>query len=256
MNQLNTPGPSAHIRYHIQQFLPYGNTKDTAKIIVTNRLPSSPSRFLAQWLDSARLSNLIRWTSRRGLPRNATLRAPTASTGTLPARAGAGIATTIARRLFRPGHFFHGLLIFFLTRTGTFRLTSFEICQTSGFSVDILHLLVTLSVKAGQLLSCRCIDCFLEIGAQTSPSAGGFLRDAVAGVDALGPVRSLVLLVECGQSIGEAIGDAMLIVESNSTLNGVIADGVAVSKVLGDDAGSWLVLLGNVILITVRIVCC
>lgn len=50
--------------------------------------------------------------------------------------------------------------------------------------------------------------------------------------------------------MGEAVGDAVLVVQLDCALNGVVADGVAVGEVLGDDAGARLVFLRDVILIT------
>lgn len=41
----------------------------------------------------------------------------------------------------------------------------------------------------------------------------------------------------------------MLLVESKSTLDGLVADGVAVSKVLCNDARAGLVLLREVVLV-------
>lgn len=50
--------------------------------------------------------------------------------------------------------------------------------------------------------------------------------------------------MEC---IGEAVGDAVLIVKGDGALNGVITDGVALCEVLGDDARSGFVLLREVV---------
>lgn len=47
----------------------------------------------------------------------------------------------------------------------------------------------------------------------------------------------------------------MLVVERNGALNGVVADGVAVCEILGDDAGAGLVFLRDVILIMRCVVC-
>lgn len=64
----------------------------------------------------------------------------------------------------------------------------------------------------------------------------------------------MVLAVKVGESIGEAIRDAMLVVQSYGALNGVVADDVAVSEIFSDDTGTWFVFLGDVALIAVRIV--
>lgn len=39
----------------------------------------------------------------------------------------------------------------------------------------------------------------------------------------------------------------MLLVEIQGALSSLVTDGVAVGEVLGDDAGSWLVLLGDLV---------
>jgi hypothetical protein len=56
----------------------------------------------------------------------------------------------------------------------------------------------------------------------------------------------LVLGIELLEGRGEASADTVLLVESKSAFNGLVADGVAVGKVLGNDARAGLVILGKV----------
>jgi hypothetical protein len=47
----------------------------------------------------------------------------------------------------------------------------------------------------------------------------------------------------------------MLLVQVDGTLSGLIADNITVSKVLSNDAGSWLLLLSDLIAITLSLAC-
>ena len=68
-------------------------------------------------------------------------------------------------------------------------------------------------------------------------------RDAVGLVDSSRLVSRLVLAVEILQSAGEAVGDAVLVVQSDSVLNGFVADHVAVREILGENARTRLIFL-------------
>lgn len=121
--------------------------------------------------------------------------------------------------------------------------------------MNIANLLVALGVESGQLLSGGSVDGLFEIRAQSRPSAASLLGDTIAGVDTLGAVGGLYLAVEALEGGREAIRDAMLVIEGNGALDGIVADGVAVSEILGDDASARLVLLRDVILVAGCIIC-
>ena len=53
----------------------------------------------------------------------------------------------------------------------------------------------------------------------------------------------MVLAVELLQSLGEAVGDAVLLIEGESLLNSLVREDVAVGEVLCEDAAPGLVLL-------------
>jgi hypothetical protein len=45
----------------------------------------------------------------------------------------------------------------------------------------------------------------------------------------------------------------MLLVQVNSTLSSLIGDNVSMSKILSNDAGSWLLFLGDLITVTLSL---
>lgn len=182
------------------------------------------SRLLAQWLDPSRSSDLICRSGRRLVSSQTTLGASTASTFALSAWTVPSITAAFACRLVRTWHLLHSLLIRFLApSTG---LAPLEIRQTSSFSMNVADLFVALGVECCQLLSSRCVDGLFEVRAQSGPSATSLLGDTIAGVDALGTVGGLVFVIEVRKGSGEAIRNAMFVVESYGSLDGVVTDGV------------------------------
>jgi len=63
----------------------------------------------------------------------------------------------------------------------------------------------------------------------------------------------MVLLVETSDGVDESVGYAMLVIQIDGLLNGLVTNHVAVSKVLSDDARARLVLLCNLIGVTIGI---
>lgn len=123
-----------------------------------------------------------------------------------------------------------------------------QTCQPPCLVVDICHLLLANNVEVSELLTSRCTHCLLEVAVEATPSIHGFIGDLVLVIHLFGLVSHLVLAVEVLQSRGESTAEAMLVVECDGLLNDVIREGIAVSKILGDDSGSWLVLLRDVVL--------
>lgn len=60
----------------------------------------------------------------------------------------------------------------------------------------------------------------------------------------------MILRVEVGEGLDETVGDAMLLVELDGTLDGLVTDDIAMGKVLGNNAASGLLLLCNLIALT------
>lgn len=88
-------------------------------------------------------------------------------------------------------------------------------------------LLGALHVEAVDAVTGRSVHSLFEVRVQAGPCTCSFLRDAILVVYFLGLLGGLVLGVELLEGVGEAAGEAMLIVETNSTLDGFVADGVA-----------------------------
>lgn len=122
-------------------------------------------------------------------------------------------------------------------------LARLEVGKVAGLVVDIKNLLAALVVEVSELLASRCAHGLLEVGAQARPGSNALVSNTVLLVDTLGLCGSLVLGIELLESGGEAGADTVLLVKSKSTLNGLIADGVAVGKVLGNNARARLVFL-------------
>ena len=132
-------------------------------------------------------------------------------------------------------------------------LLGLEVSETTSLSVDLLNLSAALGVELGDLLAGGGVGGLLEVGAQAEPEAVGTLADAVALIGGLGSVGGVVLLVETLEGREEAVGDAVLGVEVESTLDGGIAYDVPVGEVLSQDTGAGLLLLGNLVGVAVSV---
>ena len=210
--------------------------KSLSKRLIHHSGNLSISRLFSQWCNTSILRHFVCWACCRFLACESTLRTPAARTFAFAAGADTSVTSTFASRLVRARYGFHSLLIGFLAASVLRALAALDIRQTSCFGVDILHLLVALRVEGRQLLPRRCVHRLLEIAAQPRPSPSRFLADPIVSVDALGLVRGLVLGIEICEGGGEAIGDAVFVVEGNGALNGVVADAVAMGEILGYDA--------------------
>jgi len=109
--------------------------------------------------------------------------------------------------------------------------------------VDIKNLLLALLVEGEDLVTGWRVRCLLEVRVQASPCASAPLRDGILLVDVLGLLTGLVLLVELLQSRCEARGEAVLVVEGECSLDCFVANSIAMSKVLSQNASAGLVLL-------------
>lgn len=65
----------------------------------------------------------------------------------------------------------------------------------------------------------------------------------------------MVLLVQVGDGVDEAVGDTVLVVQINSLLDGIVANHVTLCEVLCNDTGSWLVLLCNLVGVALGVGC-
>ena len=129
----------------------------------------------------------------------------------------------------------------------TAALATLHVGQTACFGVDVTDLLVALRVKCKETLTGGGAEGLLEVRVQALPPGLDLLRDPVVGIDALGLLGRLVLVVEVGESVGEAAGDAVLVVESDGFLDGLVADHVPLRQILGHDTRARLILLLNVL---------
>ena len=120
--------------------------------------------------------------------------------------------------------------------------------------MDILNLSGSLCVEVDELLASWSIGSLLVVRGQSSKEGVGSSSDAIGVVDRLGLVGSMVLLVEAGEGVDEAVGDTMFLVELNSTLDGLITDNVAVGKIFCNNAASGLLFLGDLIAVTLSLV--
>ena len=129
----------------------------------------------------------------------------------------------------------------------TAALTALHVGQTTCLGVHITNLLVALGVEGMETLTGGRAKGFLEVRIQATPTGLDLLRDTVVGIDILRLLGRLVLAVEVGQSVGEAIGDTVLAVESEGALDGLVTDHVTLSQILCHNARARLVLLRDVV---------
>lgn len=128
-----------------------------------------------------------------------------------------------------------------------------QVRQAAGLGVDILHLARADSVEIDQLLPSRGVGGLLEVRAEAEDEAASPLRDVVRLVGGLGLLGGVVLVVEALERRHEAVGDTVLLIQLDTTLEGGIADDIAVGKVLGQDADAGLLFLGDLVAVAVGI---
>ncbi len=74
-------------------------------------------------------------------------------------------------------------------------------------------------------------------------------------INRAGLVGGMVFFIETLNGRDEAGGNSVFLIEIDGTLNGLVSEHVTVGKVFSNDAASWLLLLGNLIGVTLRVLC-
>lgn len=131
----------------------------------------------------------------------------------------------------------------FLLTAFTRSLSGLQIGQPSRLIMDIANLLVCLEVEISHFTTSRGIQGLLKVRMEAAPPAGSLVADLITLVQALCFLTGMVLFIETRKSVRESLGETAFLVECNGLLNGLVADGVALGKVLGEDAGTRLVFL-------------
>ncbi len=126
-------------------------------------------------------------------------------------------------------------------------LTALHVGQTTSLSVNVTDLLIALSVEGCKFLTGRGTEGLLEIRAQLHPAGLDSLGDTVVGIHILGLLGGVIFAIKILESIGETLGDTVLLVQSEGTLDGLVTDRVAVRQILCNDAGAWLILLLKIV---------
>lgn len=103
-----------------------------------------------------------------------------------------------------------------------------QVGQVARLVVDVEHLLLALLVEPTQLLARGCAVLLVKVGRERVPCRVHLGGDGVLGVGGLGLLRRLVLGVEVLEGVGEAVGDAVLLVEGQGALDYVVGNDVAV----------------------------
>ena len=122
-------------------------------------------------------------------------------------------------------------------------LASLEVGKVAGLVVNVEDLLAALVVEVSELLAGGSAEGLLEVRVQARPGSDTLVSDTILLVNALSLCGSLVLGIELLEGRGEASADTVLLIESKSALNGLVADGVAMGEVLGNDTRAGLVFL-------------
>jgi hypothetical protein len=125
-------------------------------------------------------------------------------------------------------------------------LAGLEVGKVTSLVVNVEDLLAALVVEASELLTSGGAESLLEVRVQARPGSDTLVSDTILLVKALSLGSGLVLGIELLEGGGEASADAVLLVKGKSALNGLVADGVAVGKVLCNDARAGLVVLRDV----------
>jgi len=129
-----------------------------------------------------------------------------------------------------------------------------QIGQTTSLSMDILDLLGGLSVKVDKLLASWGLSSLLVVRGQSGKERVNTGSDAIAVVNGLGLVGSMVLGIKLVESLEEAVAYTMLLVKFDSTLDSLVANNISMSKVFGNDTASGLLLLGDLVTVTLGLV--
>lgn len=112
--------------------------------------------------------------------------------------------------------------------------------------MDVPHLLVGLDIEVTELLPGRRAESLLEVRMKPPPASGSLVADLVTLIESPYTIGGVVLLVEVGQGRGEFSGHAVLLVEGDCLLEGLVAQRVAMGEVLSDDSRAGLIFLWNV----------
>lgn len=104
-------------------------------------------------------------------------------------------------------------------------------------------------------MSSRCTGGLFVVGSQPREERVGPLGDTIRLVNRAGLIGGVVFLIQVLDSRDKASGNTVLLVEINSTLDGLVSKDVAVGKILSDNAASWLLLLGDLITVTLGVLC-
>ena len=113
--------------------------------------------------------------------------------------------------------------------------------------MDVSNLLVRLRIETRELLPSGRPYSFLIVRIETTPDAIGLVRHAIRLIESLRFISCLVFSVEVCEGVGEAAGDAVLVVQGDGALKGGVAEDVAVGEILRYDPGSGLVFLRDVV---------
>lgn len=113
--------------------------------------------------------------------------------------------------------------------------------------MDVGHLVGGLGVEVDELLSGWGGRGLVVVGSKSVEDALNTSSDPVRLVGSLGLLGGLVLRVKVVKGLEELVGNAVLLVEIQGALGSLVTDNVAVGEILGDDAGAWLLLLGDLV---------
>jgi len=119
--------------------------------------------------------------------------------------------------------------------------------------MDVLNLLGGRRVEVDDLLSRWGAGSGLIIGVQAGQDRVGSLGNTIGLIDRLGLVGGMIFLVQVGEGRQEAVGDTMLAVKVDGPLESLIAENITVGNVLCSNTGSWLLLLGELIAVSLSI---
>lgn len=121
--------------------------------------------------------------------------------------------------------------------------------------MNVYDLLRRLCIEVDKLLTTGGTCCLLVVRGETCEKGVDSWSNTIRLIQSLSLVGSMVLVVQVGDGREESVGDAMLLIEGNSALDSGIAENIAMGKILSNDSASGLLLLGDLVAITLSVMC-
>jgi len=130
-----------------------------------------------------------------------------------------------------------------------------DVCKMTSLVVNVHDSFVALVIEGAELLSSWGVDSLVEVAGQCCISSISLLCNAELVIDSLCLLCSLGLGVEVLEGLLESGAVSVLLIRSKGRLDSFVGDHVAVREIFGDDAGTGLRLLLDVVVAILGFFC-